>query len=69
MGRCQELSEFNRGTPIGCHLCNKSIREMYLLSNIPWSTVSGIITKWKKLGTTATRPRKQEPMHAEAHSE
>ncbi|KAL0165431.1 hypothetical protein M9458_041184, partial [Cirrhinus mrigala] len=23
MGRSQELSEFQRGTVIGCHLCNK----------------------------------------------
>ncbi|CAI9578137.1 unnamed protein product [Staurois parvus] len=27
-------------------LCNKSIHEISLLLNIPWSTVSGIITKW-----------------------
>ncbi|CAI9595316.1 unnamed protein product [Staurois parvus] len=45
MGRSQELSEFNCGTVIGCHRCNKSIREISLLLNIPWSTVSGIITK------------------------
>ncbi|CAI9588395.1 unnamed protein product [Staurois parvus] len=38
---------------IGCHLCYKSIREISLLLNIPQSTVSGIITKWKQLGTTA----------------
>ncbi|CAI9585015.1 unnamed protein product [Staurois parvus] len=31
----QELSEFQRGTVIGCHLCNKSIREISLLLNIP----------------------------------
>ncbi|CAI9551184.1 unnamed protein product, partial [Staurois parvus] len=30
-------------------LCNKSIREMFLILNIPQSTVSGIITKWKQL--------------------
>ncbi|CAI9538548.1 unnamed protein product [Staurois parvus] len=54
MGHFQELSEFKRGTVIGCHLCNKSIREIFLLLNIPWSTVNGIITKWKKLGTAAT---------------
>ncbi|CAI9573101.1 unnamed protein product, partial [Staurois parvus] len=35
-------------------LCNKSIREISLLLNIPQSTVSGIITKWKQLGTTAS---------------
>ncbi|CAI9590227.1 unnamed protein product [Staurois parvus] len=57
IGRSQELSGFKRGTLIGCHLCNKSIREISLLLNIPQSTVSGIITKWKQLGTTATQPR------------
>ncbi|CAI9584542.1 unnamed protein product [Staurois parvus] len=55
MGRSQELSEFKCGTMIGCHLCNKSICEILLL-NIPQSTVSGIITKWKQLGTTANQP-------------
>ncbi|CAI9587993.1 unnamed protein product [Staurois parvus] len=54
MDLSQELSEFKCGTVIGCHLCNKSICEISLLLNIPRSTVSGIITKWKKLGTTAT---------------
>ncbi|CAI9558682.1 unnamed protein product [Staurois parvus] len=38
-------------------LCNKSIHEISLLLNIPQSTVSGIITKWKQLGTTATQPQ------------
>ncbi|CAI9597443.1 unnamed protein product, partial [Staurois parvus] len=56
----QELSEFKRGTVIGCHLCNKSIREISLLLNIPRSTVSGIITKWKQLGATATQPRSEQ---------
>ncbi|CAI9610709.1 unnamed protein product, partial [Staurois parvus] len=55
MGRSQELSKLKSGTVIGCHLCNKSIREISLLLNIPRSTVSGIITKWKQLGTAATR--------------
>ncbi|CAI9585494.1 unnamed protein product, partial [Staurois parvus] len=54
--RSQELSEFKRGPVIGCHLCNKSIRDISLLLNIPRSTVGGIITKWKQLGTTATQP-------------
>ncbi|CAI9582248.1 unnamed protein product [Staurois parvus] len=56
MGHSKDLSEFKRGTVIGCHLYNKSIREISLLLNIPRSTVSGIITKWKQLGTTATQP-------------
>ncbi|CAI9543531.1 unnamed protein product, partial [Staurois parvus] len=40
---------------------NKSIHEISLLINIPRSTVSGIITKWKQLGTTATQPRSGRP--------
>ncbi|CAI9601682.1 unnamed protein product [Staurois parvus] len=58
MGQSQELSEFKRGTVIGCHLCNKSICDISWLLNIPRSTVSGLITKWKRLGITATQPRK-----------
>ncbi|CAI9583926.1 unnamed protein product [Staurois parvus] len=57
----QELSEFKRGTMIGCHLCSKSILEIYLLPNIPRSTVSGIITKWKQLGAIVTQPRSDRP--------
>ncbi|CAI9533144.1 unnamed protein product [Staurois parvus] len=59
IGRFQELSEFKHGTVIGCHLCNKSICEISLLLNIPQSTVSGIITKWKQLRTTATQPQSE----------
>ncbi|CAI9588316.1 unnamed protein product [Staurois parvus] len=42
-------------------LCNKSIHEIHLLLNIPRSIVSGIITKWKQLGTTAIQPRSGRP--------
>ena len=49
------------GNVIGCHLCNKFSREISSLLNIPQSTVSGIITKWKRLGTTATQPRSGRP--------
>ncbi|CAI9553576.1 unnamed protein product [Staurois parvus] len=68
MGRSQELSEFKHGTVIGCHLCNKSICEISLLLNIPRLTVSGIITKWKQLETTATQPRSGRPRKMTAHS-
>ncbi|CAI9574346.1 unnamed protein product [Staurois parvus] len=61
MGRSQELSEFKRGIVLGCHLCNKSICKFSLLLNIPRSTVSGIMTKWKQLGTTATQPQSGRP--------
>ncbi|CAI9595295.1 unnamed protein product [Staurois parvus] len=59
MDRSQELSEFKHGTMTGCHLCNKSICEISLLLNIPQSTVSSIITKWKQLGTTANQPQNE----------
>ncbi|CAI9548383.1 unnamed protein product [Staurois parvus] len=42
-------------------LCNKSNREISLQLNIPQSTVSGIITKWKPLGATATQPPSGRP--------
>ncbi|CAI9592169.1 unnamed protein product, partial [Staurois parvus] len=44
-------------------LCNKSIRDISWLLNIPRSTVSGIITKWKQLGTTTTQPPSGRPRH------
>ncbi|CAI9623003.1 unnamed protein product [Staurois parvus] len=44
-------------TNICQRLCNKSINEIFLLLNIPRSTVSGIITKWKQLGTTEIQPQ------------
>ncbi|CAI9598038.1 unnamed protein product [Staurois parvus] len=68
MGLSQELSEFKCGTPIGCHLCNKSICEISLLLNVPRSAVSGIITKWKQLGITATQPRSAGSEPVEVHS-
>ncbi|CAI9566151.1 unnamed protein product [Staurois parvus] len=55
MGHSQELSEFKHGNVIDCQMCNKSICEISWLLNIPRSTVRGIITKWKQLGTTATQ--------------
>ncbi|CAI9569117.1 unnamed protein product, partial [Staurois parvus] len=75
MSCSQELSEFKHGTVICCHLCNKSIREISLLLNIPRSFVSGTLTRWMQLGTTATQPQSARPrkmterrsVHAEAH--
>ncbi|CAI9533881.1 unnamed protein product [Staurois parvus] len=61
MGRSQELSEFKCDTLVGCHLCSKSIFEISLFLNIPRSAVTGIITKWKQLGTTATQPPSGTP--------
>ncbi|CAI9596686.1 unnamed protein product, partial [Staurois parvus] len=61
MGRSQELIDSKRGPVIGGHLTNKSIWVISWLLNIPQSTVSGIITKWKQLGTTATQPPSGRP--------
>jgi len=36
---------------------SQELSEISSQLNIPWSTVSGIITKWKQLGTTETQPR------------
>ncbi|CAI9544945.1 unnamed protein product, partial [Staurois parvus] len=63
MGRSQELSDSKRGPVIGGHLGNKSIHDISWLLNIPRLTVSGIITKWKQLGTTATHPPSGRPRH------
>uniref|UniRef100_A0A8C5PFK8 Transposase n=1 Tax=Leptobrachium leishanense TaxID=445787 RepID=A0A8C5PFK8_9ANUR len=60
MGRSQ-LSEFQRGTVIACHLCNKSSREISSLLNIPQSIISCIIRTWKCLRTTETQPRSGRP--------
>ncbi|CAI9601430.1 unnamed protein product, partial [Staurois parvus] len=68
MGHPQELSEFKRGTMIGCHLCNKSICEISLLLNIPRPTVSGIVTKWKQSGTTATQPQSERGQRMLKHN-
>ncbi|CAI9542983.1 unnamed protein product [Staurois parvus] len=67
MGRSQELSDSKRGPVIGGHLGNKSMRDISWLLNIPRSTVSGIITKWKQLGTTATQPPSGRPCHMTGH--
>ncbi|CAI9555692.1 unnamed protein product [Staurois parvus] len=61
MSCSQELSELKHGIVIGCHLCNKSICEISLLLNIPRSTVSSTIIKWKQLGTTENQPRSGRP--------
>ncbi|CAI9555867.1 unnamed protein product [Staurois parvus] len=50
-------------TNIGERLCNKSIRDISWLLNIPRSAVSGIMTKWKQLGTTATQLPSGTPRH------
>jgi len=58
MSRSQELREFQRGTVTGCHLCNKSSREV----SSKYSTVScqWCYNKVEAIGNdsnSATKPR------------
>ncbi|XP_069024189.1 aminoacyl tRNA synthase complex-interacting multifunctional protein 1-like [Embiotoca jacksoni] len=61
MGRSEELSDFQRGTVVGCHMCNKSVREISALLKLPRSTVSAVILKWKRGGITTALPRSGRP--------
>ena len=61
MGRTEELSDFQRGTVIGCHLSNKSDRQISVLLELPRSTVSAVIVKWKRLGATTAQPQSGRP--------
>lgn len=53
----EELSDFNSGSAIGCHLCHESVRNISVLLDLPQSTVSAIIVTWKRVGRTAAQPR------------
>ena len=57
MGYIEELSDFQRGTVTGCHLSNKSVHQISALLELPQSTVSVVIMKWKRLGATTAQPR------------
>ena len=61
MGRTEELSDFQRGTIIGCHLSNKSVHQMSALLKLSRSTVSAVIVKWKCQGATTAQPRSCRP--------
>ena len=55
IGRTEELSDFQHGTFIGCHLSNKSVHQISALLELPQSTVSAVIVKWKHLGATTAQ--------------
>lgn len=50
------LSEFKLGLVIRCLHCPNSAYDMFYLSDLPPSAVSGIAAKWKCLRTTETQP-------------
>lgn len=55
MGCTEEINGFKRDTPLGCHLCHKSICEISAPLDLPWSTVSAVIVKWKCLRVTTAQ--------------
>lgn len=61
MGGGEQLSEFLRGTIVGCHMCNKSIREISAMLNLPRSTVVSVLLRWKREGSTVALPRSGRP--------
>ena len=60
MSHTEELSD-SVGTVIGCHLSKKSVHQISVLLELPRSTVSAVIVKWKRLGATTAQPRGGRP--------
>lgn len=53
------MSEFLRGKIVGCYTCKKSIREIAAMLNLPQPTVTSVLLRWKREGSTAAlRPHK-----------
>ncbi|GFT86359.1 hypothetical protein TNCV_3258811 [Trichonephila clavipes] len=59
MSKSKELSEFDRGSTVGCHLCGKSVHEIADILQKPKSTVRDVIGKWK---FEAVKQQKNEPV-------
>jgi transposase len=61
MGRSGELSDFECGLVIGCHISKKSVRDTATPLKLPKSVVGDVIVKWKCEGTTTTKLRPGRP--------
>jgi transposase len=61
MGRSGEVSDFERGLVIGCHIIKKSVKDIATLLKLPKSMVGDMIVKWKHEGTTTMKPRLGRP--------
>jgi transposase len=61
MGRSGELSDFERGLVIGCHISKKSVRGITTLLKLPKSMAGDVIVKWKPEGTTTMKPGPGRP--------
>ena len=61
MAHNEELSDFQHGNVIECHLSNKSVHQISALLELPRSTVNAVIVKWKHPGATSAQPRSGRP--------
>jgi transposase len=61
MDRSEELSDFERGLVIGCHIGKKSVRDIATLLKLPKPAIDDVILKCKREGTTTTKPRPGRP--------
>jgi transposase len=61
MSRSEKLSDFEHGLFIGCHIGKKSVRGIATLLKLPKSAVADVIVKYKREGTTTTKPRPGRP--------
>ncbi|GFX53294.1 transposable element Tc1 transposase [Trichonephila clavipes] len=61
MSKSKALSEFDRGSIVGCHLCGKSVREIADILQKPKSTVSDVIVKWKRRGSETAEKGTDRP--------
>ncbi|GFX04680.1 hypothetical protein TNCV_1912251 [Trichonephila clavipes] len=61
MNKSKVLSEFNRGSIVGCHLCGKSVCEIADILQKPKSTLSDVIVKWKRRGSETAEKRTDRP--------
>ncbi|GFT76173.1 hypothetical protein TNCV_914501 [Trichonephila clavipes] len=59
MSKSKELSEFDRGSIVGCHLCGKSVREIADIHQKPKSTVSDVLVS---RNVEAVKRLKNEPV-------
>jgi hypothetical protein len=56
MVRSGELSDFERGLVIGCHISKKLVRDIAALLKLPRLAVGDVIVKQKHESTTTMKP-------------
>jgi hypothetical protein len=56
MGRSGKLSDFEHGLVTGCHISKEFVMDIETLLKLPKSAVGDVIVKWKREGTTTTKP-------------